>query len=411
VRRSTFKVLATIAVVAALVVPTASAGRARQTTVRVKLALLPLSKAQIGLRKVDGPFPIAQDSGPVTNVAAAEMSLTGTPATFKKLGRVGGYTLAYGHAFGGCGCMTRIQTSVERYKTAADAKNALAFWKNDDAQVVRLNVESGFTVDAHRFSNGAGHAGTSRFKYFVEYNAGPSGGAAQVVDERFADGKYVGQVETYSGTQTPALPVAPLAEKLDKRLQLALAGRLHARAVRLPPKLKAGPPPGGPDLSTLGLQTTDLAPGSATLGNHAYFVDPLALSEYEITFQPGGRYAAVGQKIEWYSSASEAAFRSVYDEAFSAAVVASRVQQPTITSVNLDGIRFGERGTIVSVSGLSLAIVALASGQATDLVVARSQTPIQPPDVQDLAQSMQTRLLSPDAARVMRSGLGVEQLL
>jgi hypothetical protein len=77
----------------------------------------------------------------------------------------------------------------------------------------------------------------------------------------------------------------------------------------------------------------------------------------------------------------------------------------------LDGIRFGERGTIVSVSGLSLAIVALASGQATDLVVARSQTPIQPSDVQDLAQSMQTRLLSPDAARVMRSGLGVEQLL
>ena len=179
---------------------------------------------------------------------------------------------------------------------------------------------------------------------------------------------------------------------LDKRLRLALAGRLHGSGVRLPPKLKAGPAPGGPDLSTLGLQATDLAPGPAALGIHSYFVDRLALSEYQLGFQPAGRYASVAQSIEWYSSASEAAFRSVYDEAFSAAVVAESVQEPTVTSVNLDGIRFGERGTIVSVPGLSVAIVALVSGQATDLVVAESQTPIQPSDVQDLADSMQARL-------------------
>ena len=128
------KVLLGAALVAAVLVPSASASHHRHT---VKLALVPLPKSALG--PAAASFSLAYDSGPVSNANAAAHTSDATAKTFKKLGRLAGYGLEYGNAFTGAAGVTDVRTNVEVYKTARDARRALVFWKKEDAALSKLN--------------------------------------------------------------------------------------------------------------------------------------------------------------------------------------------------------------------------------------------------------------------------------
>jgi hypothetical protein len=83
------------ALAALLLVPAASATRSHH----VRLAVVPLPKSAIGAAAAS--FPVAYDSGRISNAEAASHSPDATTKTFKKLGRLDGYALEYGNAFTG----------------------------------------------------------------------------------------------------------------------------------------------------------------------------------------------------------------------------------------------------------------------------------------------------------------------
>ena len=232
-----------------LLVPAASASRPHG----VKLALVPLPKSALG--PAARTFSVAHDSGPVSNAEAAAHTPDATPGTFKRLGRLGGYALEYGNAFTGDAGITDVRTSIEHYKTPADARRALAFWKKEDARLRRLNNPN-FSVTSVRVKLPAPARGTSHFAYLTSYSAAnivPVSG----IEEQIADGRYVLGVIVTAGTASDAVALAPkLAQKLDARFRLARKGRLHSKPVKLP-KQVAAPPPGGPDLSALALRQSD----------------------------------------------------------------------------------------------------------------------------------------------------------
>jgi hypothetical protein len=247
--RATRTGLLAVALAAAVLVPAASASRAPS----VKLALVPLPKAAIG--SAVQAFALAQDSGAVSNAVAASHTPDGTASTFKKLGRLTGYALEYGNAFTGAAGVTDVRTGIEQYKTSADAKRGLAFWQKEDSKLAALN-QPGFAVTNVLVQ--VPKVGMRHFAYLSSYSASniaPVSG----LDEQVVEGRYVLDVIVTAGSASTAKALAPrLAKTLDARLRLALKGRLHAKPVSLPAKQKAGPPSGGPDLSTLALRTSDL---------------------------------------------------------------------------------------------------------------------------------------------------------
>ena len=115
------KVLLIAAIGAAVLVPAASASSAA----RVKISLIPLPKSALGF-SAHG-LALAQDSGVISNTAAANRTADASPGTFKKLGRVSGYELDYGDAYSGAAGITDVRTTIEQYKTSADAKRGLTF--------------------------------------------------------------------------------------------------------------------------------------------------------------------------------------------------------------------------------------------------------------------------------------------
>src|SRR5207244_2027462 len=64
--------------------------------------------------------------------AASEATASVTAAQLTRLGRVSGYLLDYGNPFGGAAGVTEIQTAIERYRNAADARKGLDFWRRDE---------------------------------------------------------------------------------------------------------------------------------------------------------------------------------------------------------------------------------------------------------------------------------------
>lgn len=381
-------VVAVAAVLAALVPPAASAGDAPATVQRVDLTLVPLQKAQLGAS--GKTLALARDSGVVPNNVAGDSSFTGDPSTFKKLGRVIGYRLDYGDAFRGGAGVTQIQTSAEVYKTAAAAKKGLAFWKKDDSAIKALG-KAGLNLTTK--SPRVPAVGKQRFAYLWTVSVT---GAAPVttVDERWTNGVYVLQVKVAAGSASGASSLAPkLAKMLDNRLDLALIGRLHATAAKLPPHRTAGPPSGGPDLSTLVLQQGDVAGGPAQIQDQAYFVDPEALAAYEIYFEStGSPWSQVSQEIEWYSTANEATYWAGYDQALFTALIAG---SGPVTPVDLSSVGDNAVGSEIQVPGGGTAyivLIGLSRGKAMDFVIAEAQTAIQATDIQTLATSVASRL-------------------
>jgi hypothetical protein len=294
---------------------------------------------------------------------------------------VNGYALEYGNAFTGAASVTDVHTGIEQYKTSADAKRGLAFWQKEDSKLGALN-QPGFAVTNVLVKVPA--VGTKRFAYLTSYSASniaPLSG----IDEQLVDGRYVLDVIVTAGSASTAKALAPkLAKKLDARLRLALKGRLHAKPVRLP-KLKAGPPPGGPDLSTLALQASDLV-GPATIDKQ-YVIDPAAISDYSVIMLPGGPFDVLDQEIEWYPAANEASFFADFENA-------SALAQSGTTTLDLSSLGAGAQGSVTERSSISTGLVVFSTGRLAEFLFTAVQGSIGIGDVTSVAQAAANRIAS-----------------
>jgi len=372
---------AAVPLAAALLISAASASRSHHS----KLALVPLPKSVIGAPAQS--FTLAHDSGPVSNADAAAHTRDATAKTFKKLGRLSGYGLEYGNAFTGAAGITDVRTSVEEYKTAADARRALAFWKKEDSRLGKLDNPT-FSVTSMPVDMPAPGPRTSHFGYLTSYSAAniaPVSG----IDEQIADGRFVLNVIVTAGTAAAAQELAPtLAAKLDARLRLVRTGRLHAKAVKLP-KLKAGPPPGGPDLSVLALRKTDLVGKVAV--NKSYVVDPVAISDYSVFMLPAGPFDALDQEIEWYPVANEAAFVADFQNA-------AALTRHGTTALDLSTVGYGAQGSVTAGSSFGGGQVFLSSGNLAEFIFMVRDGSIHSSAVTSVAQAA--------AKRIDAAGLG-----
>jgi hypothetical protein len=351
----------------------------------VRLAVVPLPKSAIGAAAAS--FPVAYDSGRISNAEAASHSPDATTKTFKKLGRLDGYALEYGNAFTGDAGVTYVRTAVDRYATAADARRALAFWKKEDAALSRLDNPS-FSVTSVPVKLPRPASGTTHFAYLTSYSASnivPVSG----IDEQIADGRYVLDVIVTAGSASVAEALAPnLAQKLVARFRLERRGRLHAAPVKLP-RQKAGPPPGGPDLSALRFRASDLV-GKVTVGR-GYVVDPAAISDYSVFMLPAGQFDVLDQEIEWYPVANEASFYADFANATTLARHGS-------TALDLSGVGDGAQGSVTAGASFDTGQVFFSSGRLAEFIFVASQDAIDSTDVLNLAQVA--------ASRIDAAGLG-----
>jgi opacity protein-like surface antigen len=369
------KILLGAALAAAVLVPAASASHRH----RVRLALVPLPKSALG--PAAQTLSVAHDSGPVSNGSAASHTHDATTATFRKMGRLNGYAVEYGNAFTGAAGITDVRTSIEQYKTPGDARRALVFWKKEDARLSKLDNPD-FSVTSLPVQLPAPAARTSHFAYLTSYSASniaPVSG----IDEQIADGRYVLGVIVTAGSASDAVALAPtLAEKLDARFRQARTGHLHGTPVRLP-KLKAGPPPGGPDLSVLALRKTDLV-GKTTVSK-AYVVDPAAISAYSVFMLPAGPFDALDQEVEWFPVANEASFFVDFQHA-------SALAQRGATALDLSAVGHAAQGSVTHGSHVSGGQVFLASGRLAEFIFMVSADSIKPNAVTSVAQAAANRI-------------------
>ena len=377
------------ALVAAVLVPCASASSASQ----VQLAIVPLPKSALG--PAGHSLPLAHDSGAVSNAEAAnEANGKVTAAQLKALGRVDGYLLDYGNPFGSSAGVSEIQTEIDRYRTAADARKGLEFWRRDEVKstsLKRFGID--FTVKRLRPSGIPGphwvYAGTASIKGLKPITG---------VDAEFQQGPYLLDVSVSAGTTAAAAQLVPtIAHRLYQRMRLALAGRLHAGPVNLPPALKPGPPAHGPKPADLVLTTGDLG-GSARVAHAAYTkpkdaLDENALSVYDLTMTSQGQFPFVSQEVLVGNTKLEVRYFSAIAVSALAAGFGNKAHT---TPVTLTGVGDDARGELVKVTinGRTAyeAVVVLTHGSYLDFLVAASATPFTAADVIKLAHLAQKRL-------------------
>lgn len=375
--------------IAVLAVPAASA---RSGDAHVRLAVLPLPASSLG--PVAKSLALQPESGVIgnRNFFAGQLPLTPNrsfisglidPAT---LGRVSGYALDYGHGASGGSGVTEVWTSVDRYKTSAAAKKGLASWKRWETNLYLRSSLHGDALSVTNKTQKTAALGSARFAVLVAYSA-PDIAPLFGLDEQFTEGRYEADVTVWAGTAQAAKTLAPtLAKKLDTRIRLALAGRLHAKPVKLPPKPTAGPPPGGPDLVALALQTTDLS-GPATVVAEGYLPPLFDRAFYQAAMKPAGQFGTLVQDISWYATANEASFN---DDVWG--------DQLGPATVDLSGIGDGAWAVLGNGSTGGAALLFFASGQLVEVVNLASPDAIQPAQVKSIAQTV--------ADRIDRAGLG-----
>jgi hypothetical protein len=332
-------------------------------------------------------LPLQPDSGVVRNkdFQAGSFGLPTTPnrsfgsAPFVPAGRISGYALDYGHGASGGTGVTEVWTSVDKYKTSVAAKEGLSSWRRWETNLfLASHFRDVFSVTVNKQKVAV--LGSSRFAVLVGYSAAniaPLFG----LDEQFTVGRYEADVTVWAGSAAAAKDLAPrLAQKLERRIKLALAGRLHAKPVKLPPAPKAGPPPGGPDLAPLALNTTDVS-GQATISSEDYQPWPFVLSGYALFMSPAGQFGLLEQYISWYPTTNEASFN--------AAVDISHLGQG---SLDLSSIGDGARGWLANGSSGGLAVLGFSSGQLADVVVFDSPNAIQTSQVESIAQIVANKI-------------------
>jgi hypothetical protein len=353
--------IAACAVLILVSVPVAAA----KVSPRVHLSLIPLPKSALGppARKLK----LSYDSG--------------ASAAFTR-GRIGGYALHYGNEASGLPGVDSVWTSIDEYADAKSAGQGLRSSKAEDAQVTGLNGAS-LSVTYRRVKVAA--IGSASFGDLTSYSASNIS-PVSIFAEWFTDGRYLLEVRVAARTAARAMAAAPgYVAKLDARLQLALDGRLRARALKLVRRPKPGPPPGGPDLSAMGLATTDLS-GAATLVGDSYLAkpsaaepDPLARSTYFVGILPAGPFDTLSQHIEWFPTANEAAFDA---DRWLAGETA-----PTAHPLDLPGVGDNARCIYLAFNPGFVALVTFSTGHLTEILQIDSHLDAPLSDVSTVAQT------------------------
>ena len=374
---------------AAALVPAASAGHAP----RVKLTLVPLPKSAFG--SAGSALPITRDSGVVSNAKAASQASGNVSAgKLTRLGRISGYLLDYGNPFASSAGIRQIQTEIDWYRSAGDARKGLEFWRRDELNNRELR-KLGLQISFERLRP-PGMPGPN----WVYASSGSIKGLdpIQGVDAEFQYGRYLLDVSVAAGSISAAAQVVPtLARKLYQRMRLALAGHLRAGSVKLPPPLRPGPPAHGPKPASLVLTPADLG-GSATVLRKAYSkpeasLDENALSVYDLTMTSTGTHRLVSQEVLVGGNQLEAQYFGAIAVGAVDAAFGSRAK---VTTLDLSGVGDNARGELVQVTanGHSAyeAVVTLTHGSYLDLVVAESPVLLTAADVSGLARRAADRL-------------------
>ena len=384
----TVKGLGVAALIAVVAVPAASARSAE----RVRLSVLPLPASSLG--SAAESLPLQPGSGVLTNkgLVRGRFFVYGAPVTPNrsfdptgnprhKHGRISGYVLDYGLGASGGAGITEVRTSVDEYKTSGGAEKGLTFLKQDDLGITQW-VGSGLSVAIKKQKVAA--VGSERFAFFVGYraaNIAPLFG----LDEQFTEGRYQADVTVWAGTAAAVKQLAPtLARKLDARIKQALAGRLHAQPVQLPPIPKAGPPPGGPDLAPLGLQTSDLGAQATDLTRmYMPLLSRLALSDYTVVMAPAGPLSQLQQQILWYPTANQASLSADFDAAFFRK-----------DSLDLSSVGDGARGVFSYNSKVGQGLLVFSSGALEEYIFFNSKRALTTAQVESIAQTVANHINS-----------------
>ena len=376
------------AFVAAILLPVASASGASQ----IKLALLPLPKAALG--QTGHSLSLAPDSGTDSNAhSASEATGNVTAKRLKRLGRISGYLLDYGTPFSDSPAVSEIQTEVERYRTATEARKGLGFWRKQELDVRALKA-LGLHVSFKKVALANAH-----HPYWAYLTVAKVDGLKPIyaVDAQMVDGAYLLDSSVAAGSRVAAQRLAPvIAQKFDRRFRLAQKGRLQAKSVEFP-RPKPGPPAHGTKPSRVVLTRSDL--GSPTTIRHAGYVssrnafDEYAISAYDLALAPAGSsYDELAQEISVAGSALEVK----YFAALAAGVLAHGGGLGAVTRVSLSGVGDNAFGELVQISAggnsASEAIVVLTRGKYLDFVVAAATAKLSASDVQSLAQKAAHRL-------------------
>jgi hypothetical protein len=339
-------------------------------------------------------MPVASDSGVDSNAHAASQT-TGnvTAARLTRLGRVSGYLLDYGTPFSSSRGVSEIQTEVERYRTAAAARNSLCFWRRQELDVRPLKA---FGLDVTFKKVLLANVPRPNWAYL---SIGRMHGLKPIyaVDAELVDGAYLLDVSITAGSPGAAKQLTPfIAQKLIRRFRLAQEGRLHAKPVNLE-RRKPGPPASGPKPSRIALTRSDV--GSPATVLHSGYVSPrnafdsYATSAYDLAMSPAGPYGNLEQEV----SVSGNPLEAKYFAALAAGALAhAGGTAETATPVELSSVGHNAYGELVQVSvggkSASEAIVVFSRGKYLDLVVAAATSKLGAADVQSLAQKAAHRL-------------------
>jgi hypothetical protein len=373
-------------------VATASAGH----RARLELALVPLQTAQLGPKNAS--LALDYGSGSTSNEGFVFISSGG--ASSNDINPIAGYALDYGDPFTGSTDVTEIRSSVEEYKTRGAAKKALASERFLDAVLKPLLLSSPF-VHVTREKVKPIKVGQRRFGDLFTETA-PNLNPIVMLDEQVAAGRFVLDLTVTAGSASAAERAAPhLLLVLHRRLQLLLGGHTVGGRAKLPPEPKDGQAPGGPDLSTLILQPSDVGQSHAVNLFQGYSAAPPALSNFLMILEPAGTFDTLQQQIGWWPTATEATYGEIYAASnpffgyglgIGIARRAVRGGGETVTPVDLSSVDDPATGYLVTGDGQSEAFVTMTKGQAGESIMGASDGTLQVSDVLSLAQAAANRL-------------------
>jgi hypothetical protein len=376
-------------VAAAVAVALLSVASAPGASQQPKLALLPLPKSALG--QAGRSLSLAADSGADSNAhAAAQGTGDFTAEQLKHLGRVSGYLLDYGSPFSDTSGVSQIQTEVEQYKSPAQARRALAFWRKQELDV-RLLKKFGLHVAFKKLALSDVHG--QHWAYLTTLSTkglSPLHG----VDAQLLDGDYLLDVNVAGSPAQVEKLVPALVRKLDRRLRLAQSGRLQAKSVTLP-HAKPGPPAHGPKPAQMVLTRSDV--GKPATIRHGGYVSPknsfdeYALSAYDLAMAPAGSFGFLQQEVSATRTAVEVRyFSAVAAGAFSSAGIG------TVTPVDLSSVGDNAFGEILQIQNgaqsVYEALIVLSRDKYLDFLSVASKTKLAAADVQSLAQKAAQRL-------------------
>ena len=396
---------AAVAALAATVGPSAVAGGSLQS----RLALMPLPKTELG--PTAALLPLDNDSGVETNAQAVDnsASTTVTAADFAKLGRITGYTLDYDDTTGaalsvGHGLL-QVQTTVELYRSAADAARGLAFWRNDEITASHLKI-SGVKIAVTALKAPAIGTGSFAFADTERVSGKPP---VYGVDVYFTTGQIVGEVSVSAADRTSSPPLGlALAPKLASRIAGVIAGTISGPPVALPGKAKAGPPPGGPALAPLALTPTDLGGGKVTSQGYQLDPDLNPISDYDRTIVGGSTFISFEEEVELFHSNTEASYganvlgRAFTSKTFFEQIAGADFKQANITVTALTPIHvsagdeaFAARATFHAASGVNIyaGFIVIRVGSTIETIYAFG-TQLTSASITSLAQLAGTRAKS-----------------